>query len=356
MENIEQEKCPIDFEEIVRKLFRNRRLFLIWVPAITIATYLFLCTLPRYYKSVVSIAPESESSVSSALDNFGSLAASFGLGSLSKIGNNDAIYSEIYPELIGSRDFLARLMPVEVCTKDSAIHANYYTYLSDLKKKVWWEYITDGIKDMFKSQQPDNYKGDGVMPTFRVTKKQEGLLKYLKKNVVCNVDRKTDILTIEVTDNDPLVAAVIAKATCANLQEFIIEYRTNKSRIDYNYFKKLCEKSRLEYEESREVYARYADANSNAVLTSRRVKLEALGDEMKQKYDLYTTLEASMLAAERKLQENTPVFTIIEDAAVSIKPAGPKRMIISLVMMFLSICGVAAYILFKEKEKPEFKE
>ena len=50
-----------------------------------------------------------------------------------------------------------------------------------------------------------------------------------------------------------------------------------------------------------------------------------------------------------KLQEATPAFTIIESASVPVKPAGPKRMIISIAMMILSFFVLSGWLLTKKK-------
>lgn len=350
MENNELENKPIDFEVIIKKLYAKRKLFFVWLPSVLIVTYLFLVCIPRYYVSKVSIAPESSSSVSSALDNFGSLAASFGLGSLSKMGNDDAIYSEIYPDLISSRDFLARLMPVEVMTKDSVVKVNYYVYLRDKKKEAWWDALKSFVIDLIKTPKPDTYNGEDVMPIFKLTKDQDGILKYAKNHIDCKVDRKTDIITIEVKDNDPLVAALMANATCEKLQEFIVDYRTNKSRIDFEYYKKLSEDSKVEYENAVNAYSLYADSHSNVNLYAYKTKLDALENDMEQKYNLYTALLSQMHASERKLQENTPAFTILESAAVAVKPAGPRRLLISLAMTIVAFFVISAFVLKTSKE------
>jgi hypothetical protein len=53
-------------------------------------------------------------------------------------------------------------------------------------------------------------------------------------------------------------------------------------------------------------------------------------------------------AAKAKVQDRTPAFTIIEGAAVPVKPAGPKRMIFVIGMMFLTFIGTSFYITKKD--------
>ena len=60
-------------------------------------------------------------------------------------------------------------------------------------------------------------------------------------------------------------------------------------------------------------------------------------------------MNTQMQAARAKLQEATPAFTVIESASVPIKPAGPKRMLISIVMMILSFFVLSVWYLIKAK-------
>ena len=69
---------------------------------------------------------------------------------------------------------------------------------------------------------------------------------------------------------------------------------------------------------------------------------------MQAKYNIYTATNAQMQAADAKLQESTPAFTVIESASVPVKPAGPKRMIISIAMMILSFFVLSGWLLLKK--------
>ena len=100
---------PIDITAIIKKLWANRNKYYKVLPATLIITYLFMVCIPRYYKCEVSLAPEtSGTSLSGSLE---SLASSFGLGgSLAKMNSSDAIFAEIYPDVISSKKFIAELM------------------------------------------------------------------------------------------------------------------------------------------------------------------------------------------------------------------------------------------------------
>ena len=64
---------------------------------------------------------------------------------------------------------------------------------------------------------------------------------------------------------------------------------------------------------------------------------------MQLKYNTYTTLMTQYQMAKAKVQERTPAFTLVQGAAVPIKPAGPKRMFFVGGMCLLSIVLISIY-------------
>ena len=52
--------------------------------------------------------------------------------------------------------------------------------------------------------------------------------------------------------------------------------------------------------------------------------------------------------AKAKIQENTPAFTILQNAFVPVKPTGPKRMIFVLGMVFLTFFFTTIVLVLKK--------
>ena len=337
----------IDFAEIFRKLWPHRKRYYYVMPATLVITYLLMVCIPRYYKCAVSLAPETNSSPLSG--SLGSIASSFGLGGLAKMSSDDAINADIYPNVIASKDFIAELMTVEVTNKKGDVKCNYYTYLRDKQKSAWWDELKSKIAELIRPTPADNYQGEEKLSVFNLTKRQNNLFNAVQGNITCYVDKKTNVVTITVKDQDPLVCATMANATCEKLQAFIVKYRTNKARIDYEYYKNLCEESEAEYEKALKQYATVSDAYTNSVLMTYKAKIERLENDVQTKYTIYNAMNTQMQAARAKLQEATPAFTVIESASVPIKPAGPMRMIMSIVMMILSFFVLSGWLLVKEK-------
>ena len=71
---------------------------------------------------------------------------------------------------------------------------------------------------------------------------------------------------------------------------------------------------------------------------------------MQLHYNAYTQAAAQYLAAEAKVQEETPAFTTLQSATVPVLKAGPKRAQMCLIFVFLAFLGTSAWILYKEDD------
>ena len=355
-----QEANIIDLRKITQKILARKKLFYIVLPIVFVLSSIYIFSLPRYYTSTVKLAPETDNSL--AEGGLGGLASSFGfdIGSMS---TSDAIFPELYPELLGTNDFITKFFTATVEDEKNTFKTDYYTYLTQLQKRPWWSPVTDFFGGILKALLPSSEEeevssgaggnGTGGNNTFNplhLTKKQNDVAEAIKGKIKCSIDRKTSLITIDVTDQDRRICATIADSIRLKIQEFIIDYRTRKARVDVEYYTKLTEEAKKEYEMARETYTRFADTNRSLVLESITSMGTDLEKEMTMKYTNYTTYNGQLQAAIAKLQQRTPSFTLLQGASIPVKPVGPKRVRFVFIMMFLASIGVCAYILLKYKD------
>ena len=79
---------------------------------------------------------------------------------------------------------------------------------------------------------------------------------------------------------------------------------------------------------------------------------------MQNAFTAYTQMKQQASMAEAKIQERTPVFTVIDDAAVPNRPTSPKKMILLIAFLFIGVVGTSAYyylqlLFFKKQFKTE---
>ena len=348
MENDNKKKAPIDLGQIFKTLGKNKKYFFIVLPIVFVLSCVYILALPRYYQTSIIIAPETENLKSSG--SLGSLASSFGLN-LSNLQTADAITPMLYPELIKDYGFVASFWQVPVEDKQHDIKTTYFDYLQNHQKSAGWTPAIEGIKGLFAKEEEEgkasSKKSTQINP-YALTKKQSDVVAAIQGNVKLSFDKKTYAITISVNDQSPVICKTIADTVTHKLQEFITDYRTRKARIDTEYYQKLMDKAKKEYEEVRDKYVHMADANTDVILESVNSKLEDLENDMQLKYNTYTMLQTQYQAAKAKVQERTPAFTIIKGAEVPVKPAGPKRMIFVAAMLILATFFVSGWILAKK--------
>ena len=183
-----------------------------------------------------------------------------------------------------------------------------------------------------------------------LTKEQSQIVKAINQKVVCDVDKNTMVISIQVTDQDPLICATIADTVQQRLQNFITDYRTKKAKVDLEYCQKLFKESKARYDKARQLYASYSDANQDIILQSYKTKLIDLENEMQLQFNNYNAMARQLQMAEAKVQEDTPAFTLLQSATVPVKKSGPARSKMVLVFLFLAFLGTTVYILHKEKQ------
>ena len=349
----QQKEQSIDFMALFRSLWKYRKLYYKVLGVTFVLACIYVFSLPRVYKCEVLLAPEL--STTRTNNSITSLARSFGmrLGNNLMGGNSEALMPNLYPDMMNSVDFKTSLFDVKVCAKDSVIPKSYYDYLLNDQKRPWWSVAIGStigaIVDLLATEDSTEIMAEKrkVNP-FKLTKKQTRIAKLIDKKVVCDVDQKTLVITIDVRDQDPIICATMADSVKERLQDFITAYRTNKARVDLEYNKKLCAEAKARFEKARQRYVTFADANQDVVLQSVRTKIADLENEMQLQFSAYQTYFGQVQNSEAQVQQETPAFMTLQSATVPIKPIGPSRIKYLLAFLFLAFVGTTTYVLYKE--------
>ena len=343
----EQPKDIIDLRKIFKTLWSRRSLFYKTLCCAFVISSALILPVPRYYVSSVLLAPEAAGEGASSA--IGSIASSFGIDLNAMKGSEDAIQPLLYPDLFESNEFIVSLLDIPVTNEDGDIHTSYYDYLANHQKSTFYmvpfKWLKRQIKKIFKKKAIKGGGVDGKIDPFRLSERETGIVEGVKANIRCNVDKQFYTISIQVTDQDRLICATLADSVRVRLQNFITEYRTNKARVDLDYYERLTEESKKEYEFAIKQYSDYCDANRNSILQSYLSKRDDLENKMQMQFQTFTAMNAQLQNARAKVQEKTPAFTILNGASVPIKPAGPKRMLFVLGMLILTAFSTALYIL-----------
>lgn len=354
MEEYKKKKLIIDFFGLLKAIKQDKKRMLLYCGIAAVLGLAVVLDTPKEYTSGVMLAPESTEN-SGLTSNISSLASMIGMN-MKFGGGEDAIFPEIYPDLMESNDFKVSLFPVEVETIDKTLKTNYYDYLDKHQHISWYQYPTLWIQQLARrvmgSAVPDVPGGSATqVDPFRLSKRQNDIAYLIGQNVRCTVDKKTSAISIEVTDRDPLIAATMADSVKERLQAFITDYRTNKARHDLAYIESLFEEAHQQYVQARQQYAAYSDANQELVLESYKSKQEDLENEMQLKFNVYSQMAEQLQLSRAKVQERTPAFTVIQSASVPTKHSSRSKLSRLIVFVFFGFLVRVLVLMWKRRRE-----
>lgn len=348
--NISSNSQEIDLIGLAMTLWK-RRMFIIKSCGIAAVIGLVVAfSIPKEYTTTVTLA--SEVTKSSSSTSMAALASMAGIN-LGNTNSRDALSPLIYPEIVASTPFLADLLTIPVHSIDGEINTTISEYLSEKQKSPWWSSILglpskmiSWTLSLFKSKEGKSSEKNQI-DTFNLTAKEAGILGALKSRISVEVDKQTAVITLQTTMQDPLISAVLADSVCSKLQEHITNYRTSKARIDLEFAQKIFNESKNNYYKAQDEYANYVDKNQNIMLKSVQTQQERLQNEMQLAFNVYNQAAQQLQMAKAKVQENTPIYAVIQSASVPLRASKPSKMIILIGFVFLAGVTSSAWILFR---------
>ena len=352
------QEIEIDLMDILRKIIGIRKKIYKAAGIGLIIGIIIAISIPKQYTVEVTLSPEMGSTKGGGLSG---LAASF-LGSGATMSDGtDALNASLSADIVSSTPFLLELSVMEIPASENK-KMTLNTYL-DEEYSPWWSYIIGlpsmvigGVKSLFIKEDEETISDRGNQGTIELSKKESQKIETLKKMIIASVDKKTSMTTVAVTLQNPKVAAVVADSVVGKLQEYIINYRTSKAKEDCIYLERLFKERQQEYYVAQKRYADYMDSHDNIILQSVRAEQERLQNDMSLAYQVYSQVASQLQVARAKVQEEKPVFAVVEPAVVPLNPSGTSKKIYVLAFIFLSVCIVIFWKLFGENILNKFKE
>ena len=357
--NHNDEELEIDLMDLLRKVIGIRKKIYKAAGIGLIIGVIVAISIPKQYTVEVTLSPEMGNNKGGGLSG---LAASF-LGSGVSMGDGtDALNASLSADIVSSTPFLLELSNMKVPVSGSE-EISLSSYL-DEESSPWWSYVIGfpgmvigGVKSLFIEDEDESIFSDKASQgTIELSKKESQKIESLKKKIVASVDKKTSMTSVTATFQDSKVAAVVADSVVKKLQEYIIDYRTSKSKEDCLYLEKLFKERQQEYYEAQRKYADYMDSHDNIILQSVRTEQERLQNDMSLAYQVYSQVAGQLQVARAKVQEEKPVFAVVEPAVVPLEPSGTSRKVYVLAFIFLSVCIVIFWNLFGKDFLNKFKE
>lgn len=352
MSENKEDKKNIDIVGLFLLLWGKRKRIFINCTIAFLLAIVIAFSMPKKYTSEVVMAPEI--SANNGLDALGEVASLAGVNLGGMTSGDDALYPELYPQIINSTPFLMDVLSTEVVSvKGDSM--TVYDYLDKHTRTAWWVKIYSVpvayLKKTFSSSEEGGAASaaSADSPLNQLTKKQFSVLKKLEKSISVEVDKGNFVVTVSVTMQDQKIATAVASVISEKLTKYIEEYRSAKARKDLQYTEQLYEEFKEKYIAAQSAYAEYANLHQNVVNKKYQVELLRLENEMELAFGVYSQTAQALEMSRAKVQENTPVCVVIQPAYVPVKASSPKKLMMAALYVFLAFFGTSAWIIIKDR-------
>ena len=350
----EDKNHEIDIVAIVKKVIKDKWSLLVFFIIFAVLGVAVALMTPRTYSTDVVVAPElSSGSMPEGLSDIASMVGvDLNNGNKSSV---DAIYPQIYPDVISSNDFIVQLFNIPVTTEGAKNSKTYFDHITKDAKKGFWDYpktwMGNIVKKITGKKDTTNLAdASTVIDPVHLNKVQSDIRDAIRSQVTCVVDKKTNVITITAKDFDRFVSAEVADTVQKRLRNYIIEYRTKKFKQDVAYAQTLVDTAEAKYVKTRNAYTPFAEATTDVTQESFVTKRDEMENNMQMRYTNYTQALQQLQVAQAKLREHTPVFTVIQEASVPFKPSGTPRSLIVLGYVLAGLFFDAIWVLLLKQK------
>ena len=349
----------IDIMELISKLWKKRTMIIKWCVAGAIIGLIVGFSIPKTYKSGVTLAPETQQKTNSSVS---SIASMMGVNLNNSV---DAISIDMYPDVVHSTPFIVELLdlPVTFTWKDEKVTTDLLTYMLEYQKSPWWDAVIEApfkvlgwIMSIGKEKEEATIIDATSLNVSNLPKRVRGVVRYFSENIMLTVDKKTGKTTLSLEMQDPHVVATVVEAVMENLKNYMSDYRTSKARQDVENLTIICEERKAEYYIAQQAYAKYVDANKSVVRQSAQAELERLQQEMNLAYQVYSQVASQLEGARIQVQQDKPVFVILNPVTVPLSRTAPSKAKMLIIFTFFACCFAAAWVLFGEDYWKKLKE
>jgi uncharacterized protein involved in exopolysaccharide biosynthesis len=317
---------------------------------------------PKQYKTQVTLLAESGSKngTSGLLGQLGGLAGGINLGGLSGLNlggssSSDALTPDLYPDIVKSTPFLLEVLSQKVTESKGNKTMTVAEYLEGYNQSPLNRFI-----GLFKGKPAATpmVKSDPkalLKLTSRQTDLANGLADIINLNVVSATTGSltgggSKTITVSIELQDPVVSAQLADLVVSSLKLYIVDYNTGKAKKDLDFIKARYLEARDKYYAAQQALANHNDRNLNVILASVNTSKERLQTENQLAMNVYNSLAQVLEQAKIKVQDQTPVFTVIEPAKVPTLKSKPKSIIIMMGLVFVgAFVGVGVIFLGKRQ-------
>lgn len=338
-----------------RLVWRERR-FLWRALAVTIPVGLLIAFgSPKEYSASTKLLPYRTGSGAGALSGLAGLA-----GIRLPTGSADqTITADLYPVIARTLDFRISVaeaplrfattgQPVSMITYFKA-HRPILDVVSGLISDLRYSVVSASTGE--KDSRTSTITGANGAPLRVFDREYLKIVQDLDKRLLVNIDKKTSVISITGVMPSPYAAADLVETASQRLMQRIIDYEAKKAAEQLRFIEEQYNQARSRYQQSQQNLAVFADRNRSLVSPLAQIERDRLQSEFNVAFEVYQQLSGELQLARIKKNQDTPVFTVLEQVTVPNQRSSPRRSRILLIAIFAGLAAGAARILY-ERHRP----
>jgi uncharacterized protein involved in exopolysaccharide biosynthesis len=344
----------IDLKDLILPLWKARKQILTTAIIFSIIGGIIGFLTPATYTANSTFLPQTAQAGGGLSGSLGGLASLAGINLNAPMAGGE-IPPTMYAKVLGSEPFRKRILDSKIWVNGDSV--TYRTYLENQPKSgisTLQEY-TIGMpskiiglfrlneEEVAEKQTENEFKGFQ-----QLSNKEYGLLGSVSGKISIIHDKKDGIITISVTEGDPIIAAQITIVTEKVLQDWISEHKMKNSKTQYDFIVDQFEKKQKEFFLIQDQLASYIDRNQNVLSASYLTRLDRLKSEFDLVNAVYTELAKQKEQASIQLRKDTPTFSVLDPVKVPMEKIGPKISIYISGAFFIGLILSSGWFLFRK--------
>lgn len=337
--------------DILRYIVTRKKLIFIYVLSFFIFGLIVALLMPRNYSSSLVFLPNNQNySSGSGLSSLSNLA---GINLSSQSSNS--FPPQLFETILGSESFQYKLLDNNLKIRNDSSSFRYY-YKNLHKEGVLNDAISFvvGIPSLIFSQFRSNYESintEDIPDVFlRISKEDEAVIDIIKNNISIYQSIGNGTFTVSYTMQDPYLSSQALKLMYDELVELATEYRLSKLTNKVKNLTKLLDGRRDLLEKSQHKLNAFQDKNLQLNTASSKSKLNNLQSEYQLAFQIYSQVAQQLEQAKIELENETPVFTVIQPIKIPSKPTKSKfGVLIKTMLLGLSLSIIHIFVLLAYK-------
>ncbi|MBC5621913.1 Wzz/FepE/Etk N-terminal domain-containing protein [Butyricimonas hominis] len=331
----------IDLVEVIRKLWKNRKLIIKITVVFMVIGVLVALFSPKEYSAGCTMVPQvGDKKASGGLSGLASMVG-INLGSM---GGGEVLAPTIYPKILASVPFKKELMatPLKFEEYEQPITLFDYYTKDEYKKfslfgvvKKYTIGLPGVIIGAIRGEDTTQIMAEQGSAIQSLSKDEKEVAEILDKIVSLNVNDKDGYVQLSASMPEPLAVAQLAQQAQKLLQEYITRFKIEKVQSNLDFVQKQYDKAKERYEVRQDELAKFRDANKGFVSAVAKTREDMLTNEYNLAYSVYSELAKQLEQAEIAVNETTPILTVVEPVVVPVERSKPKRGLICVLFTFL---------------------